>query len=150
MDQHQEINSKIVFQNDVMVEGSLFTSNINNIPINQIATTNTDQDLAASYKFLMKCHLDTNLNIDGTLNGINITSWNDEILKSNTEVEQDVMEQWNILGNMTLEDDVNGGAMVNNKNLQDIQKEVNDKIQYKFNVERAIIVSSLFLLFLNG
>ncbi|CAH0560757.1 unnamed protein product [Brassicogethes aeneus] len=139
MDKSYDINSEIVFQNNVLIRNTMNTPKINNINVQKIVTTNTDQNLTALYHFQMKCTLHNNIFIDGYLNNINLTEWNQNVVKENSENIQDIMQTWDVSGNITVMEDLNGGGMINNMDLHKIQSELEEKINYKYSVEKAII-----------
>ncbi|KAH1028843.1 hypothetical protein HUJ05_002167 [Dendroctonus ponderosae] len=57
----QHVDSKIVFSNNVLVEKTLTAFNLNNKSVSDIVTTNTDQNLTATYNFMSKVVTNDNL-----------------------------------------------------------------------------------------
>ncbi|XP_066140881.1 uncharacterized protein fs(1)N [Euwallacea fornicatus] len=125
----QYIPSEIIFKNNVVVHDLLTTNSINNIPMDKIVTTDTDQNLTASYTFASKTFVNGNFSVSGLISGVNFTTWNTDSLKLQSEHPQAMLNSLklnslNLTGPMYEEITVNGLQV--NHLIQQIQTKESD------------------------
>ncbi|XP_066254163.1 uncharacterized protein fs(1)N [Euwallacea similis] len=125
----QYIPSEIIFKNNVVVHDLLTTNSINNIPMDKIVTTDTDQNLTGSYTFTSKIFVNGNFSVSGLISGVNFTTWNTESLKLQSEHPQAMLtslklNSLNLTGPMYEEITVNGLQV--NQLIQQIQAKESD------------------------
>lgn len=112
---------------------------VNGINISKVVTTNTDQNLTATYKFLNKIILEKNLYVSGLINDINVSYWDKRSLKTDTKIPELINNLWKI-DNVTFKGEIKGKSFVNNFDIKELDKTVEDKVSFKKSVEANFVV----------
>ncbi|RZC43199.1 uncharacterized protein BDFB_000451, partial [Asbolus verrucosus] len=136
----EEIDSDVEFVGNVYVEGDMkLLGQLNYMGTNKIVTTNTNQNLTAFYNFKSKVALEKNLKVSELVNGIDVTNWMIEGVRTSSPFPQNVTHNWLIQQDLIFEEDANGQALINGLDLQKFRQEVEDKRNYKYAIEKGFI-----------
>ncbi|XP_057651759.1 uncharacterized protein LOC130891177 [Diorhabda carinulata] len=134
----QEIYTKTVFNNIILVRQNLNVSLVNNKNTSKIVTTHTDQILTSDYNFNSKTVSESNITIDGFINEVNLVKWKTTSLKIDSRETQQICNDWN-LNNLTFFDDVQELWTINGLNLTRISIDVEDRKNKKSQFEDTIL-----------
>uniref|UniRef100_A0AAR5QCG3 Uncharacterized protein n=1 Tax=Dendroctonus ponderosae TaxID=77166 RepID=A0AAR5QCG3_DENPD len=126
----QHVDSKIVFSNNVLVEKTLTAFNLNNKSVSDIVTTNTDQNLTATYNFMSKVVTNDNLIVEGLINDINLTSWEIRAVPIESSKPQQARLSRIDMRNQNLSGPLNGGATLNNRSTTDLLQKFSEMESY--------------------
>lgn len=83
------------------------------------------------------------MTIHGLLNGMNTTQWKKKNLELFSTDLQEINTNWNVLKNVTFTEIHNGDGTIENFNITFLAKEVEERRNYKYQTEGAIIVSRI-------
>ncbi|CAG9835827.1 unnamed protein product [Diabrotica balteata] len=137
MDTDQEISPTTIF-NLILIHKNLRTSHLNNQETSKMVTTDTDQNLTASYHFNSKCVVENDLEVTGFINGVKLDDWKNKTLKINSESTQFVCNDWK-LENITFLDNLESFNRVSDLNLTQVSNEIKARRDFKFQVENGTI-----------
>ncbi|XP_074039462.1 female sterile (1) Nasrat [Leptinotarsa decemlineata] len=135
----QEIESDILFESNILVRQLLSSPTINDKNASKIVTIHTDQNLTSPITFKSKCNLESDLEVHGLINDINLKLWKKDKLRLFSNTSQDVMDVWNIRKNLSFINDVAGNSSIGGLDLANLAKEVDERREYKYKFEKGII-----------
>lgn len=139
-DTDQDILPTTTFKN-ILVRQNLKSNILNNKASSKIVTTKTHQNLTAKYNFNSKMILDSHLNVHGLINKKHYEKWKANTLKLNSSKTSIITNEWNVLKNLTFEEDVYGYKNISDLDFPTIAKEIRDRKDLKYQLEHGIIVS---------
>lgn len=138
----QDVESHLIFLGPVYVDEDVkLEGRFNNMNLDQIVTTNTEQNLTAIYSFNSKSNLEKNLNVEGLVNGINMSLWENNGVKTFQLSQQDIDRDWVINKDLVFMGEVGGNGTINGLNLEQFHQNVVEKRNYKYAIEKNFIVS---------
>lgn len=117
------------------------TGSVNSVNLSRIVTTNTDQNLSATYHFQSPVVMHSNLQVSGTVNNINLIDWNVNALKKRSGDVQNVAGPMFITRNVTFTNNVVGKGDISGLNLEDVARRVEIRKQFKESEEKQLRVS---------
>ncbi|KAL3267035.1 hypothetical protein HHI36_011177 [Cryptolaemus montrouzieri] len=109
----QEILSELCIRNSTLIRNNLVVAGLlNNYTLNEIVRTDTYQNLSAIFKFPVKSILDSNLYVNGTVNSINMTVWENGVIKMVSNETQEIEAPWHVKGNLTFVEPLSGECSI--------------------------------------
>lgn len=139
-DFNQTIQSGIIFVEEVFAANADASAPINGISLRNIVTTYSDQILSGPYNFSSAVNIAGDLQNNGSINGININEWYNKGLKKQWKKVQKVNGRYNIYGNLTFTEDVDGSGRVNGLDLRTALEDLERKKAAKYAIEKDVMV----------
>ncbi|KAK9870097.1 hypothetical protein WA026_006191 [Henosepilachna vigintioctopunctata] len=134
--EEQEILSEINFHHVALIRNKLEIAGLlNGFPIDKIVTTTTNQNLSALYKFSTKVNLNSNLYIDGLVNSINMSHWENGSVKMISKEPQEITAPWHVKGNLTFDEPVDGESVISNFQIDENNNLVEHQMVKKMEME---------------
>lgn len=140
---YQEVASNVVFEGNVLVRDNLTVWKVNKNTINQIVTTNSDQNLTGHYVFDQDVTFSSNLHVDGLVNGINISNWDTKGAKTVSKHPQIITANWSSDGNVTFMEDVQTGGLIGEIDIRKLEDEVTNRSSQISLINSKAMVSDL-------
>ncbi|XP_030761297.1 protein PF14_0175 isoform X1 [Sitophilus oryzae] len=134
----QNISSDIIFLNNIVINEMLTTPTVNNKSTLKIVTTNTDQILNATYSFNTKDFVNGNLEIDGLINGINITEWKEYSLPISSNQTEEIINNWTIKTDLDIKN-LEGNGTINGMSMIQLIDDVSEKEKDRCDIEKKVI-----------
>lgn len=113
---------------------------VNGKDLHRVVTTDSEQNLTASYVFRGKITVDKDMYVRGLVNDIDTADWQRRVVTVNGDVEQNITDSWTIDGNLTFKTDVGGSGLLGGINIHKMAEEVASKQQEKYALEDKIRV----------
>ncbi|KAL1489956.1 hypothetical protein ABEB36_013879 [Hypothenemus hampei] len=134
-DVEQTVSGELVFLNNVLVQDKIKVQTLNKKPVTKLVTTNTDQNLTASYHFNGKIFIAKDLTINGLVNDKNFTSWTVPYKSQRQRNINEIMpvENLNLIG------PINGDLILNEVNTTKLLKELLNKQQNLASLRKGIL-----------
>lgn len=131
-----------MFEEEVAVTNQLkISGTVNNVPLDRLVTTNTNQTLYGVYKFLKKVTAEADVQLHGLLSDVNITNWLNTGVKISSNNTQNINACWTVDKNVTFIEDVRSLGVIGDFNLPRTVGLLKDKIEEKYRLESKVIVS---------
>lgn len=145
-DTKQVVSSPIIFKRKVVVRDHLLINGpVDGKSFQKVVTTISDQNLTSIYNLEGKTSLKGNIFVDGFVNNINVSQWAQRVVKKNSEDTQTVNNIWSVAENITFAENVYGSGLLGDLDVKVMQELVQEKKEFKDNVEQKLIVSVLFV-----
>lgn len=113
---------------------------VNGKNLSSLVTTDTAQNLTASYKFDTKLFLNKNMNVQGLVSNINITDWQRRSVKTQLSVPQVIGDNWIINGSVTFYENIEGRGEIKELNIDEIINNINEKYSMETYIENGLKV----------
>ncbi|KAK4887110.1 hypothetical protein RN001_003381 [Aquatica leii] len=135
-----EINSDIVFENNVMVHDDLeILGLINGKNLSNVVTVNTEQHLTSDYEFNSEVTVESNIEVNGLINNINITEWLETSVKTFSDKTQIISDNWTMTGQIVFEENVVGSGNIHELDIHKLADALEEKRVMKISSESGIM-----------
>lgn len=132
----QIIESEVIFTGPVSVNQDIKTyGQINGKDLNRLVTLYSNQNLSATYRFDGKSTIDSNLDVNGLVNGIDVLYWYENSVSSNSESTQYITNPVVVHGNVTFDDGFYNDGFIGGWNLSYVSNIVRNKLNMKHDME---------------
>ncbi|XP_017787326.1 PREDICTED: uncharacterized protein LOC108570026 [Nicrophorus vespilloides] len=136
---NQGVNSRVIFESNVLVRDVLeVIGNLNGYNVSSLVTTNTVQNLTASYKFTDKTTVANHVIAYGLVNNINISEWTSSAVYKYAETPQTINQPWKA-NNITFGNNVLGSGKICGFEIRKLADRTEERRVFKTTVESEII-----------
>ncbi|XP_012258269.2 uncharacterized protein LOC105687306 [Athalia rosae] len=120
---NQTITGNLIFHGTVRIESDFNPRSLNDVDSSRMIPLDSEV-LTGNLRFTRTLKLSENLRLFGTVNGVDLVTWESEAVYREFPQKQSVSGDWIIQGNVTFEKDVGGGAFLNDINVQRLADEL--------------------------
>lgn len=117
---------------------------INGKELNRLVTLYSDQNLTGTYIFLGKTTVDSNLDVSGLVNGINVLDWQQRTVTLYSNDTQLITNPVVVHGSVEFQKGFSGSGYIGGLNLSQVMDIAYEKSLIKFNTEIAMKVNYCF------